>query len=224
MIKSKAWEWEIVGGNNKKYWKEPAIESYYLINRWTQQNKNSFLDLGCGLGRHSILFAKKNFTTYAFDLSPHAVTETQKWAQAENLKISCTAGDMLQLPYDSNSFDCIFSKDVISHSDTEGVKKILSEIFRVMKPNGECYLTLGSKNGWGFHQPWPIVDDNTKIRTENGPENGIPHFYADIELIEKLFKDYEIISVQHINDFINDGKLNSAGWHWHILICKHSES
>lgn len=220
MIHSKAWEWEIVDGNDTKYWKTPSIESYYLVNRWKRQSKSIFLDLGCGLGRHSILFAKNEFTTYTFDLSDHAVTQTKQWAQTEGLKIHCAVGDMLELPYDDDSFDCILSRDVISHSDTDGVKKILAEISRIMRPQGECYLTLGSKNGWGFHQPWPVIDENTKIRAEIGPENGIPHFYADLELIKKLFKDFEIIFVQHINGFINDGELHSDGWHWHILFRK----
>ena len=220
MINSKSWKWEIVDENNAQYWKNPAIESYYLINRWQQQNKNKFLDLGCGLGRHSILFAGKGFNTWAFDLSAYAVTRTKEWAKTEELAIKCTVGEILQLPYDDIQFDCILFRNVISHSDTEGVKKILEEIFRVMRPGGECYVTLGSKNAWGFKQDWPVVDENTKIRVEYGPENGIPHFYADITLIEKLFKNFEIISVQHINEFINDNKLHSVGWHWHILLGK----
>ena len=220
MINSKSWKWEIVDENTAQYWKNPAIESYYLVNRWKQQGKKKFLDLGCGLGRHSILFAKNGFTTWAFDLSTYAVTRTKEWAQTEKLEISCMIGDMLTLPYGNNQFDCILCRNVISHSDTEGVKKILGEIFRVMRPGGECYVTLGSKNAWGFHQPWPVVDENTKIRVEDGPENGIPHFYADITLIEKLCKDFEILLVQHSNEFIKDDTLHSVGWHWHILLCK----
>lgn len=221
MSDSKAWNWKMVTGTNAEFWKSPAIESYYLINRWKQQGKSDFLDLGCGIGRHSILFARNDFNTWAFDLSDDAVERTKKWAQSEDLKISCAVGDMLELPYDDSTFDCILCRNVISHSDTEGVKKILANIFRILKPNGECYLTLGSKKAWGFKQLWPIVDENTKIRIEDGPENGIPHFYADIQLIEKLFVDFEIISVQHINEYIHDDTLHSVGWHWHILISKH---
>ena len=51
MVKSKEWNWKIVKGDHEKYWKEPSIESFYLVNRWKSQNKKDFLDLGCGLGR-----------------------------------------------------------------------------------------------------------------------------------------------------------------------------
>lgn len=219
-VASKAWQWEMVDGKSATYWKEPAVESYYLMNRWKRQGKKRFLDLGCGLGRHSIFFAKAGFAVWAFDLSGYAVAKTRAWAVAEKIEVDCVTGDMLELPYDDSSFDCILCRNVISHSDTQGVTRILAGISRIMRTGAECYLTLGSKNAWGFQQPWPVVDENTKIRLENGPENGIPHFYADKGLIETLFKDVELLSVQHIEDFSNDGGLHSFGWHWHALFCK----
>lgn len=56
MVESKGWKWEIVEDDKNSIWKNPSVESYYLLNRWKTQNKTEFLDLGCGLGRHSILF------------------------------------------------------------------------------------------------------------------------------------------------------------------------
>ena len=68
--------------------------------------------------------------------------------------------------------------------------EIIKEINRVLREDGECYLTLGSKSSPAFNnKDFPVVDENTKIRIEDGPENGIPHFYADYDLIQELFKD-----------------------------------
>lgn len=68
MVESKAWDWGIIkdGDDRRRIWLEPAIESYYLIDRWKGQGKKDFLDLGCGLGRHTIQFAKADFITYGF--------------------------------------------------------------------------------------------------------------------------------------------------------------
>lgn len=52
---------------------------------------------------------------------------------------------MLTLPYEDKSVDCILCRNVISHTDTKGVNQAVSEIKRVLKTDGECYLTLGSK-------------------------------------------------------------------------------
>lgn len=67
MIESKGWNWKIVKDDKAEIWKKPSVESYYLLNRWKEQGKKHFLDLGCGLGRHSILFGKNGFDVSSFD-------------------------------------------------------------------------------------------------------------------------------------------------------------
>jgi len=56
MIKSKAWDWS---KNESSYWLVPSIEACYLAESWKSKGLSKFLDLGCGLGRHSIYFARK---------------------------------------------------------------------------------------------------------------------------------------------------------------------
>lgn len=221
MVKSKEWNWEILDDNAKEFWRNPSSESFYLLNRWKSQNKNRFLDLGCGLGRHSILFAKNDFETYSFDLSEEAVKQTKAWADEVHVDIDARIGDMLSLPYEDEFFDCIFCKNVISHTDTEGIKKIISELKRVLKKSGECYLTLGSKSTYGFKQMnWPFVDENTKLRMDDGPEKGIPHFYADYNLIKKLFAEFTIKEITHVEEFFEKNGDTTSSFHYHVLIRK----
>ena len=101
------------------------------------------------------------------------------------------------------------------------MKKIVLELDRVLKPGGECYLTLGSKETWGFKQEnWPLADENTRIRMDEGPEKGIPHFYADYNLIKELFGKFKIELIEHIEDFYeSNGKIYSS-YHYHVLIKK----
>ena len=134
-------------------------------------------------------------------MSEESIRRTAKYAKAEKLDIALKVGDMLELPYSDASFDCILCRNVISHTDTAGMRQIVEELKRVLRSEGECYLTLGSKETWGFKQDWPVVDENTKIRIEDGPENGIPHFYADYDLIQELFKDFKIELVYQLEDF-----------------------
>lgn len=225
MISSKSWNWKIVKDKDASNWLNPSIESFYLLNRWNSQDKRIFLDLGCGLGRHTILFAKNGFKVYAFDLSANAIERTKQWLLKENLIADCKIGDMLELPYDSESIDCILCRNVISHTDTEGMKKIVNEIYRVLKKDGECYLTLGSKDTWGFKQKdWPLVDCNTRIRMDEGPEKGIPHFYADYNLILELFCNFEIDMIYQVEDFFDNKGKKFSSFHYHVLIKKTSNN
>jgi len=221
MIESKAWNWKIVKGNEQEKWLEPSIESYYLLHRWKGQGKETFLDLGCGLGRHTILFAQNGFKTSAFDLSEEAIHRTEEYAKREGLNVDFKIGDMLDLPYKDEEFDCILCRNVISHTDTEGMQKIVEEIKRVLKKDGECYLTLGSKDTWGFKQEkWPLVDPNTRVRMDEGPEKGVPHFYADYHLIKELFKEFTVEQIYQVENFYEKEEGLFESFHYHILIRK----
>ena len=220
MIKSKGWDWKIVKDDKDSVWKNPSQESFYLLNRWKSQNKIDFLDLGCGLGRHAILFGKNDFNVYCFDISEEAINKTKEWANEEKLNFDYKQGDMLSLPYGDSSFDCILCMNVISHTDTEGMKKVISELYRVLKMNGECYLTLGSTDTWGYKENWPMVDKNTKLMMVEGPEYQVPHFYVDYNLAKNLFSNFEIIDIhQVVNYYEHDGKVNNS-YHYHLLIRK----
>ena len=221
MVESKGWNWEIVDEDKENIWKNPSEYSFWLLNRWMSQGRKDFLDLGCGLGRHSILFGKNGFNVNCFDISENAIERTKEWAEKENLKFNYDTGDMLVLPYDDNSMDAIFCLNVISHTDTQGIKKVIEEIKRVLRPGGECYLTLCSKETYGFkYTDWPLVDENTKLRMDEGPEYKIPHFYADYDLIQELFKDFSIETIKHIGTFYTKENVVTTSYHYHLLIKK----
>ena len=118
---SKAWEWN---KDNNPIWLTPSEESYYISNRWKKSDFRKILDFGCGLGRHSVYFAKEGFDVTAFDLSPEAIENLRKWSEREKLNIDIKTADMLELPYADNSFDGIFAYHVISHTDTSGIQII----------------------------------------------------------------------------------------------------
>lgn len=222
MIKSKGWNWEIVKDDPNIVWKNPSIESYYILNRWKSLDMKDFLDLGCGLGRHSILFAKNDFNVSCFDISEESIKRTKEWCEKEGLTCDYKIGDMLKLPYKDNSFDCILCRNVISHTDTEGMKVIASELKRVLRENGECYLTLGSKDTWGFKQEdWPLKDPNTRLKMEEGPEYMTPHFYADYDLCKEIFKDFEIVNIFQVIDYYESNNKLFDSYHYHLLIKKH---
>lgn len=194
MIESKAWDWSKNGDN---YWLVPEIEASYLAESWKSKGFDKFLDLGCGLGRHSIYLAKKGFEVNSIDLSEYGVNHLREWADKEQLNIKAGVSDMLNLPFDNDTFDCIIAYNVIYHTDTEGFIKSLKEIKRVLKQGGELFLTLLSKNTWSFQraEQYKRIDDNTVLRDEHDTELDVPHFYVDIEDIKKYFLDFDFVKI-----------------------------
>lgn len=211
---SKAWEWD---KERNSIWLNPSEESYFISHLWKAKSFKNILDFGCGLGRHAIFFAKQGFTVKAFDLSIDGTEHLRSWSKRENLSIEIQTADMLQLPYEDNSFDAIFAYHVISHTNTVGMKQILNEITRVLKVNGEIYITLCSKETWSYKDAgYPRMDENTVVKTEEGPEKGIPHFYVTLEDILSMFNNYDIERIRHTDDcYFARRKQNSK--HYFIL-------
>ena len=212
MVESKEWDWELA---DKAIWTKPCEESYFYMHQWQEEGRKSILDLGCGLGRHSILFAKNGFKVTAVDLSDYGIKYLKEWQKREDLDILTKVCDMNKLPFHDNAFDCIWSYHVISHTDTEGFTKILTEIERVLKPNGSIYFTLCSKATGSFTEAnFEHIDDNTVIKTD-GPEKEVPHYFVDLNDIERLLKNFEIKRIRHIDDCYFQGK-NQNSKHYYI--------
>lgn len=221
MVESKGWNWNIVQGDSQTIWKEPSVESFYYLNRWKDLGFKDYLDLGCGLGRHTVLFARNGFNTNCFDIEQSAIDSTTKWCSDEGFKVTGKVGDMLNLPYEDESFDCIFCRNVISHTDTEGVKKAIAEIRRVLRKGGECYFTLASKSTFGFSKTdWPLIDKNTKICKTEGPEYNVPHYFADLDDVKELVSDFTLIDVYHVESFWMSFGHGNSSFHYHILVRK----
>lgn len=207
---SKAWDWTKT--ENKEFWEScPAEESYYMAEKWKLQGKRTVLDLGCGLGRHSILFSKYGFDVTAVDLSETAIQHTEKAMKGQNLKLNIQKADMKDLPFEDETFDAIWSYMVISHTDTNGFKDTLKEIKRVSKDNTSIFITLCSKETWSFKEAgYPKVDENSIIKTDEGPEKGIVHFFVNLEDILRIMKnDFELVRIRHIDNCYVDGKIQN---------------
>jgi ubiquinone/menaquinone biosynthesis C-methylase UbiE len=99
------------------------------------------LDLGCGAGHGSNMLSKKYKSVVGVDISEDAITYAKENWNAENIEFK--VGSALEIPFPDNSFDVVASFEVFEHlSDW---KKFLSEIKRVLKPEGIVYISTPNK-------------------------------------------------------------------------------
>jgi len=106
--------------------------------------RKNILDVGCGNGVHYEVF--RNHVEYPYlrfvgvDISSQVVDYLRVKYQDHESFIS---GDALNLPFDDNYFDIVFSFGVLGY--TEDPKNGFSEMVRVCKPGGRIGLWLYPK-------------------------------------------------------------------------------
>lgn len=89
------------------------------------------LDAGCGRG--AFLVRNKNTAT-GIDLNPDNVS----FCKANGL--DAKVGNVLEIPFEDNSFDGAFCSHVIQIFDYQNAMKLLSELNRVVKPGGKIVI------------------------------------------------------------------------------------
>jgi len=126
---SKEW-FEII--ENHRYDVEPFIHS---IAQFTRYRGKRVLEIGVGAGTDHLQWARAGVDLYGIDLTNAGIEITQRRLDMYGLKSNLKRVDAEILPFEDNSFDVVYSWGVIHHS--ENPQTIVSEIKRVLKPNGE---------------------------------------------------------------------------------------
>jgi ubiquinone/menaquinone biosynthesis C-methylase UbiE len=88
---------------------------------------NKALDVGCGIG-DGIRYCRDNgLEAFGCDIASSLEPE---WGRM-GISQYCKIGDILDLPYEDNSFDLVNCNDVFEHIPAEDVPQALKEIYRV---------------------------------------------------------------------------------------------
>lgn len=125
-----------------------------------EKNPDSILDIATGTGDLAIQFAEstKASKIVGLDLSEGMLSVARKKIEGSNIseKINFIKGDSEALPFKENSFDAITVSFGIRNF--EHLEKGLSEIYRVLKPNGLFIILETSvpskfpfKQGYNFY-------------------------------------------------------------------------
>jgi ubiquinone/menaquinone biosynthesis C-methylase UbiE len=162
------------------------------------------MDLGCGTGRHTIYLEEQGFYVYATDISETGLEYTKSKATKLNLNnIEFKQHDMREIPYDDNSFDGILCVWTTGHGTLEYCGKNVSEIYRVLKPNGIVvvdYVSTADEN-YGKGEE---IEKNTFINNVEGEEN-IPHHYSTIQELRELYRNFSNLEITPIDYYFFDG-------------------
>ncbi|MHA2190561.1 MAG: class I SAM-dependent methyltransferase [Candidatus Thorarchaeota archaeon] len=192
-------DWDQIFSEKGYVFNNPHADIERVVDILDNGESKRILDLGCGTGRHVLFFARLGYDVYGFDASPKALSMAQDWLQEENLTANLSKHLMEKpFPYGDDFFDGVVSIQVIHHNLMKDIKKTVSEIERVLKPNGLLFVTfpvlhLGpveKERNWELAK----IEEGTYI-PQKGWECGIPHHYFTLEEIPDVFDSFEILDI-----------------------------
>lgn len=152
----------------------------YKINR----HETRLLDLGCGAGANTWFLAREGFNTLAFDGAFAAVSKARDLCNQSGVEAGIFQADAGILPIKSNSIDGVIDSATITSNSRNGVKAILNEVYRVLKPGGKIFSTslfTRAMTGYGTGQQ---VDQHSFRNMTEGPLTniGTVHFFTKSEI------------------------------------------
>ncbi len=205
-----SWDRRWKSGEDREEWLNPDPR----VLHWAQARRNAgaetALDLGCGVGRHSLALARLGYVTTAFDASLAGLDYTRQAAEEDGLALIFERGNMMELPFPAASFDYVLSLNVIYHGDADVVRQTLSEVRRVLKPDGVYQGTMLSKRNARYGEGREVAP-NTFVQDDSDGDKDHPHFYCNAAELVAVFERFEVLALE-------DHEQKGPGtWHWYVV-------
>lgn len=123
------WNWESPAGRVR--WKRRVQMLTHLV-----KPGQKVLELGCGTGYFTRELAKTEASVTSVDISPDLLAIARNEIKSDN--VTFCEENAYEMSFAGESFDSVVGSSVLHHLD---IDKALSEIYRVLKPNGFMVFT-----------------------------------------------------------------------------------
>jgi len=144
--------WDIIFEDNE-WGKYPAVEVVRFVARNFYSAKSrediKILEIGCGSGANLWFIAKEGFQASGIDGSRVAIDRLKKRLAQDKLKADLHIGDVMQLPFADNQFDCIIDCECMYANSFKDSLVIVKEANRVLKPGGKFLSMTFMEGSWG---------------------------------------------------------------------------
>ena len=202
-------EWQRADGTSPWATAEPWVTDHAA----TLPPAARILDLGAGIGRHALAFARAGHHVTALDAAEAATAAIAAAAFAEGLTLATHTGPMTALPFPDASFDHVLAWNVIYHGDETIVRQTMAELARVTRPGGTFMATMLSARRLPIEQakaPGREISPGTWVFDGDG-DKVHPHYFCTAPTLLSLMPGFEILT---LFDRPHD---KPGSWHWHLL-------
>jgi SAM-dependent methyltransferase len=209
------------------YWRTPDQTVLAWAERLREAGGRQVLDLGCGIGRHTLLLARLGLAVAATDVAHSGLVTCAAWLAREGLSASLARHEMETFPFRDGTFDGLISYHVIYHTTVAGLRRILDHVRRVLRPGGWLYLTANARDerkmaayradaAAGKCQE---IEPFTFIYLHDAPDDKhLPHHYCDEAELRDLLTGFAVddLRLVHKEYADEDGGAVRRSTHYHV--------
>ena len=195
--------------NQEEYWEtnytnkpkmfglEPSFAAEEALRVFKKKNISSIVELGAGLGRDTIFFAKNNIKVEALDYSKTAVTSIKKKIKEFNLSefVSAKVFDIRKkLPFKNNTVQGIFSHMLYCMAlKNSEVQNLNNEILRILEKGGINIYTVRNFEDGDYKNGIHIEDESYQN------DGFIINFFSK-KKIKELLVGFSNIKIDRFNE------------------------
>ena len=175
----------------------PSLSAKKALKLFQEKKIDKIIEIGAGLGRDTIFFAKNSIYTTALDYSPSGIKVINQKIKKDNLSnyISTKLFDVREkLPFEDNSIEACYSHMLYCMALTiDDLQKLNNEIQRILKPGGINIYTVRHTNDGDFQKGIHRGED----LYEN--DGFIVHYFSK-EKVNSLLKGFKNISLEKFEE------------------------
>lgn len=192
----------------RRYYHEPDRKSIKI------------LEVGCGPGANIWYLAREGFSVYGIDGSKTAINQANLRLKREKLNADLIVGNIINLPYENNFFDCIIDVECIYANCFSDSIDIIKELYRVLKPDGnffsKTFMEGMVKQGEGTLL---TGETHTYLSITTGPLSakvGIQRLTSEVEIATL----YSIFTIESIDYLIRSENNRNYEVREYLISCK----
>ena len=193
----------------------------------------SILDLGCGIGRHSILLAERGYRTLGVDISPAFIARAEELADERGVteRADFMVGDMRRvgelLEGREGGFDAVINLlQSIGYWDEETDREIFRQVLGLVKPNGVLVIHAANRDflvrnfqprDWAPIQMGRVMTMERRLDLESSRMFVTWRYYErrgeDLTHLSTVELDHLVYSIHELKRQVEDGGWEYASCH-----------